>query len=102
MHDGPSALAEAERFAPQLALVDLGLPVMDGFDLAQRFRGHPTLGRTTLIAVTGYGQTRDRDMTARAGFSAHLTKPVDVDELRTVLATLAAQAPHTHNERRPR
>jgi PAS domain S-box-containing protein len=102
VHDGPSALAEAERFAPQLALVDLGLPVMDGFDLAQRFRGHPTLGRTTLIAVTGYGQARDRDMTAHAGFSAHLTKPVDVDELRTVLATLAAQPPHTDNERRPR
>jgi CheY-like chemotaxis protein len=85
----PAALAEAERFEPQLALVDLGLPVMDGFELAQRFAAHPRLRTTRLIAVTGYGQPRDGESSERAGFAAHLVKPVDADELRTVLGTLA-------------
>jgi PAS domain S-box-containing protein len=82
--DGPSALTEAARFQPDVALVDLGLPVMDGFELAERLSAqaaHPV----TLIAVTGYGQARDRHASADAGFAAHLVKPVDMDELREVL-----------------
>jgi PAS domain S-box-containing protein len=89
VHDGPSALTEAEGFEPQVALVDLGLPVMDGFELAQRFLEHPRLRDTKLIAVTGYGQQRDRETSARVGFAAHLVKPVDVDELRSVLDSIA-------------
>jgi PAS domain S-box-containing protein len=83
--DAPSALAAAEQFAPHVALVDLGLPVMDGFELAQRFGAHPQLRETTLIAVTGYGQSHDRESSLRAGFSAHLVKPVDAEHLRALL-----------------
>jgi PAS domain S-box-containing protein len=89
VHDGPSALSEAESFEPQLALVDIGLPVMDGYELAQRFAEHPRLRATKLVAVTGYGQQRDRETSARAGFAAHLVKPVDADELRRVLGSIA-------------
>jgi PAS domain S-box-containing protein len=88
-YDAPSALAEAERFEPAVALVDLGLPVMDGFELAQRFTEHPSLRKVTLVAVTGYGQQRDRETSTKAGFAAHLVKPVDAAELRSVLASLA-------------
>jgi PAS domain S-box-containing protein len=88
VYDAPAALAEAEVFDPALALVDLGLPVMDGFELAQRFAEHPRLRNVTLVAVTGYGQQRDRETSAKAGFAAHLVKPVDASELRSVLASL--------------
>jgi CheY-like chemotaxis protein/anti-sigma regulatory factor (Ser/Thr protein kinase) len=88
--DAPSALSEAERFEPQLALVDLGLPVMNGFELASRFADHPRLRQAKLVAVTGYGQQHDRDQTTRAGFAAHLVKPVDGEALRTVLNDLMA------------
>ncbi len=101
VHDGPSALREAETYRPELALFDLGLPVMDGFSLAQRFREHSQLKRTRLVAVTGYGQERDRQASSRAGFAAHLVKPVEAEELRATLAALSAlqddsepQAPH--------
>ena len=89
VYDAPAALAEAEVFEPALALVDLGLPVMDGFELAQRFAEHPRLRNVTLVAVTGYGQQRDRETSAKAGFAAHLVKPVDASELRSVLASLS-------------
>jgi PAS domain S-box-containing protein len=82
--DGPSALDEAARFGPDVALVDLGLPVMDGFEVAARLRAEMT-SPVTLIAVTGYGQARDRQASAEAGFAAHMVKPVDMDELREVL-----------------
>ena len=89
-YDGPSALTEADAFRPQLALIDIGLPVMDGFELAQRILQRPHLKRTRLVAVTGYGQADDRKASANAGFSAHLVKPVDVDDLRNVLQSFEA------------
>lgn len=85
--DGPAALAEFWRFDPHVALVDLGLPVMDGFEVARRLRAQATKP-VTLIAVTGYGQARDREASAEAGFSAHMVKPVDMDELRQVLGSM--------------
>jgi CheY-like chemotaxis protein len=91
VHDGPAALSAAEQFDPQLALVDIGLPVMDGFEVAERFAEHPRLRSTKLIAVTGYGQHRDRELSARAGFAAHLVKPVDADQLRAVIAAVIGQ-----------
>jgi CheY-like chemotaxis protein len=90
VHDGPSALVEAPRYRPQLALIDIGLPVMDGFALAQRLRELPELSSTPLVALTGYGQLRDREASARAGFAAHLVKPVDASKLRAVLDELLA------------
>jgi CheY-like chemotaxis protein len=86
-HDGPAALEVLARFGPQVAILDLGLPIMDGYELAQRIRQqagddeHPPV----LVALTGYGQATDRARTRQAGFAAHLVKPVDVSELlRTI------------------
>ncbi len=87
--DGPTALELAEEFHPAIAILDLGLPVMDGFELARHIQANPALARTKLIAVTGYGQAQDRVKTTAAGFAAHLVKPVDVAKLRAVIAQLA-------------
>ena len=87
-HDGPSALQVAEQLRPDAAILDLGLPVMDGFELARRFRAEPALRQTILIALTGYGQEEDRERALAAGFSEHLIKPVNLDRLRAVLAAL--------------
>jgi signal transduction histidine kinase/ActR/RegA family two-component response regulator len=78
--DGPEALAEAARFHPDIAILDIGLPVMDGYELASRLREELT-DPPYLIAVSGYGQEHDRARSARAGFARHFVKPVDIDEL---------------------
>jgi CheY-like chemotaxis protein len=85
-HDGPSALNKAEAFVPDIALVDVGLPVMDGYELARRLRtvqGLPP--KLRLVAVTGYGQESDRQRSREAGFEAHLVKPVDIAALARVV-----------------
>jgi signal transduction histidine kinase len=85
-HDGPSALAAVESFEPQIAVLDIGLPVMDGFELARLLQQR--LARTKLIALTGYGQPEDRARAAAAGFAAHFVKPVDADKLRAMIEQL--------------
>jgi len=89
--DGPTALTEAARINPHVALVDLGLPVMDGFEVAANLVSQASRP-IALIAVTGYGQDRDRQASADAGFVAHLVKPVDMDQLRAVLASVTPDA----------
>jgi CheY-like chemotaxis protein len=89
VHDGPSALAVAEALQPHVALLDIGLPVMDGYELARRFAEHRRLRDVRLVAVTGYGQESDRARTTAAGFVAHLVKPIDVGEVIDVLGELA-------------
>ncbi len=79
-HDGPAALAAAGRLAPDVALVDIGLPVMDGFELAGRLR-ELLPGPLRLIAVTGYGQETDKARSRAAGFDDHLVKPVGLEVL---------------------
>ncbi len=86
--DGPGALRLAREFRPHLALLDLGLPVMDGYELAQRLREEADSGPLRLVAVTGYGQVEDKRRSAEAGFDAHLVKPVALDQLEQVLAAL--------------
>jgi signal transduction histidine kinase/ActR/RegA family two-component response regulator len=90
-HDSPAALLVAETFRPEIAFLDLGLPVMDGYELAMRLRDIPDLREMRLIAVTGYGQASDRRKTRQAGFHHHLTKPVDLDLVDKVLAGIAAE-----------
>jgi signal transduction histidine kinase/CheY-like chemotaxis protein len=91
-YDGPSALAAARDFAPHVALVDIGLPTMDGYEVARRLRAVPGLGELRLVAVTGYGQPSDRERSQAAGFDEHLVKPVDHDVIEPVLARLLALA----------
>ena len=81
-YDGPSGLEAAKSFHPDVALVDIGLPTMDGYEVARRIRRLPELRTVRLIAVTGYGQASDRRRSAQAGFDYHLVKPVDLAELR--------------------
>jgi CheY-like chemotaxis protein len=81
--DGPAALAAATRFRPDLALLDVGLPVMDGYELARRLRERDPGLR--LFAVTGYGQPEDRARVAQAGFDAHFVKPVDLVALKSAV-----------------
>jgi CheY-like chemotaxis protein len=88
-HDGPSALSLVERFKPGVALLDLGLPVMDGFELGERLRADPALKGIVLIAVTGYAQELDRRRSSASGFDAHMAKPIDVHELDRLIRTHA-------------
>ncbi len=86
--DGPAALDLAPKVHPKLALIDLGLPGIDGYELARRLRDVPGLGRLRLVAVTGYGQLSDRERTKAAGFDAHLVKPVGIDAVADLIANL--------------
>jgi PAS domain S-box-containing protein len=89
-YDGPSGLDAAAEFSPDIALLDIGLPVMDGYELAARLRSQaasPRLPR--LIALTGYGQDSDRRKTTDAGFDSHMVKPIDLDALDSAIKRLA-------------
>ncbi|MBW4053214.1 MAG: response regulator [Proteobacteria bacterium] len=84
--NGPAALEIAERFKPQRALVDIGLPGMDGYEVARRLRALSQHPEIYLVAMTGYGQAADREKALAAGFDKHLVKPGDPDELQEMLA----------------
>ncbi len=79
------ALARAAVFKPEIVLLDIGLPGMDGYEVAQRLRELPGLRNVRLVAVTGYGRADDRLRAREAGFDAHLTKPVEFSVLERVL-----------------
>jgi PAS domain S-box-containing protein len=84
-HDGPGALEIARRFRPRFALLDIGLPAMDGYELARRLKKQLGPGPLVLVAVTGYGQQADRERARKAGFREHLVKPIDLERLLTIL-----------------
>jgi PAS domain S-box-containing protein len=85
VHTAGAALEAAPAFAPEVALLDIGLPDMNGYELARRLRQLPGGERMTLIAATGWGQQQDRQRAFDAGFDHHLTKPIDFDQLRLLL-----------------
>ncbi len=87
--DGGAALEAAVEFRPALALIDIGLPVLDGYELARRLRARTELRQTRLVAVTGYGQENDRQRARAAGFNEYLVKPLDSEEVAGLIATLA-------------
>jgi CheY-like chemotaxis protein len=84
---GPDALAVAAEFQPEVVLLDIGLPGMDGFEVARRLRAMPPLTDALLIAMTGYASSEDLIATRQAGFDEHLVKPVDLELLRDCLRT---------------
>ncbi|MFC5549115.1 hybrid sensor histidine kinase/response regulator [Massilia aerilata] len=84
-HSSSKALARAMQYAPQVCVLDIGLPEMDGIELAKRLRAQPETANVLLIAVTGYGQDEDRRRTRAAGFDHHLVKPADIKQLSAIL-----------------
>jgi DNA-binding response OmpR family regulator len=89
--DGESALAAAEHAEPHVGILDLGLPRIDGFELARRIRRLPWARRTMLIALSGWGQEEDRIRSREAGFDLHLVKPVDSQALLKILDTVRTE-----------
>jgi len=87
-NDGPEALDIARGFVPELALLDIGLPVMDGYQVGSRLRELDRMSDVRLVAVTGYGQPADRSRSEELGFDAHLVKPVDLRHLSTLIEEL--------------
>jgi two-component system CheB/CheR fusion protein len=88
-NSGAEAIGLAAEFQPDVALLDVGMPGMDGYELARRLRQVPSATHTTLVAVTGWGSQADKDKARQAGFEHHLTKPVDPDRLTELIATLS-------------
>lgn len=91
-HSGAAALEEAEVFFPEIVLLDIGLPGMDGYEVARRLRASSFGANMLLVAVTGWGSENDRKQTREAGFDEHLTKPVDFHRLVSVLEELSRRA----------
>ena len=85
-HDGLSALEIAKAWPPQVVLLDIGMPHMNGLEVARRLRGELGLTKAILVAMTGYGQNEDRQRSQEAGFNAHMVKPLDLDALQVLLA----------------
>ena len=87
-HDGLEAVEAAERFRPDVVLLDIGLPQLNGYDVCRRIREQPWGKTMVLVALTGWGQEEDRNKSKDAGFDAHLVKPVDYGALMKLLASL--------------
>jgi two-component system CheB/CheR fusion protein len=87
-HDGPGALDALVAHRPDVALLDIGMPGMNGYELAAQIRSRPEGRRTTLVALTGWGQEEDRRRSQAAGFEHHLVKPVAPRLLQALLASL--------------
>jgi PAS domain S-box-containing protein len=88
-YDGLTAVASAQRFTPEVMIVDIGLPGINGYEVARRLRADPAIAKVFLIALTGWGSDDDRRRAAEAGFDVHLTKPIDASVVRKLIAQLA-------------
>ncbi len=86
--NGPEAIDLARQLLPEIAFLDIGLPVMDGYELARRLRALPACAGMYLVAVTGYGQSTDRQHSREAGFEEHLVKPVELEEVQRIITRL--------------
>jgi CheY-like chemotaxis protein len=94
--DGPAALDTAAVFQPDAVLLDLGLPLMDGYEVAQEMLATPSGRIPILVAVTGYGQAADQERTRTAGFNGHVVKPIDMTQLVAMLERLLAPSEAAH------
>ena len=91
--DGLRGYEKMVEEPPDAALLDIGLPGLDGYELARRLRAHPNTARVPLIAITGYGRAEDATKAYDAGFNTHLVKPVNIDDVLSELARLGIRAP---------
>ena len=91
-HTGPTALTAALVYRPDVMLLDIGLPELDGFEVAKRIRQEPLLHDIVLVAVTGYRPAADRQRMQEAGFDHYLVKPVDFEKVREILAAVTEKA----------
>ena len=89
-HDGERALAAAQEFRPDLAILDIGMPKLDGLELAREIRRRPELAATRLVALSGWGQPHDRKLALAAGFDRHLPKPIGIEMLEELLRETVA------------
>jgi len=88
-HNGVQALGLAHEFQPDAMIIDIGMPGLDGHDLARRIRAEPWGKELLLIAASGWGQDEDKERSREAGFNLHLVKPVELETLEALLATIA-------------
>jgi CheY-like chemotaxis protein len=88
-HSGQQALQRARSEKPEILFLDIGLPDMDGYELARSLRQMPEIAHSALIAVTGYGQQEDKDHALSAGFNHHLVKPVSLNKLERLIEDIA-------------
>ena len=91
-HDGANAVRTAERVRPDVVLMDIGLPIMNGYEACRRIRESAWGAPIVMVAITGWGQEEDREQSNAAGLDLHLVKPVDHDELLRVVGAHKAQA----------
>jgi len=89
--DGPSALAAVEEFRPEVAILDIGMPALNGYQVAEQIRRANRDQSITLVALSGLGQDEDKRHATEAGFDVHFTKPVDIPALNKLLASIAAE-----------
>ena len=92
-YDGPAAVQAALDYQPDIALLDIGLPGLDGYQVAKQIRQEPALKNVVLVALTGYGQDSDRQASSQAGFDHHLVKPARLEQLTQILAMVAERRP---------
>jgi CheY-like chemotaxis protein len=93
VHDGITALDEARRTPPDVVLIDIGLPKLNGYEVAGQMRLVPGMHRAVLVALTGYGTSQDIERAFVAGFQHHLTKPVDLERVEALLAKIGTSSP---------
>src|SRR5439155_159747 len=91
-YDGPAALEAARADRPDVVFLDIGMPGMDGYEVARRMRGDPALREAVLIALTGWGQEEDRRRSREAGFDHHVVKPVEPDAVQNLLRTASGRS----------
>lgn len=89
-HDATTALSTAAEFSPEFAFLDIGLPLINGYELARRLKTSPACAETVLIAISGWGQEQDRLQAEQAGFALHLVKPVEFNRIQSVLDSLVS------------
>jgi hypothetical protein len=98
-HDGLKAVKAAIEYRPDIVLLDIGLPGLNGYEVAKQLRAHPDMKHVVLVALTGYGQDSDRQTSSAAGFTHHLVKPARFEELQKILAMVVEQVvPSRGNE----